>query len=63
MTTWTPPCPHGELWAVCRECPPDTDPLRAPGTDDEPHVVRDFSLAALAALVILAIARLVGVGR
>lgn len=40
--TYATRCEHGELWAVCRECPDDVspwvraDPFRAPLTDEEP---------------------------
>jgi heme A synthase len=30
-------CHHGELFAVCRQCPPD--PLRPIDTDEEPWTV------------------------
>lgn len=69
MTTWSYRCPHGELWAVCRECPPDVDPLRPPLTDEEPWTIPTdeeahphLRLIALVALI-AAVALVFTIGR
>ena len=66
--TYATRCQHGELWAVCRECPDDVspwsraDPLRPFETDEEPWTLerenRERS-GLIAAACVLAIAALV----